>query len=338
MSEVIPLKREREETEESPKVLEEEEVQGTKRVKIEGNDSSNDAEVVEKGVFNNDTVEGEEMVESQKRMMTQPLDDMRSADDRFSESKTELAAQQHLKSELTPSQHPVHEEISLKERLAPLDETSMESSLSDHPGSSSFVPPSVDLDTKSANKSDSTPESDSHNIALPRSPMSSSVRENDHSSFAPEVTSTNIRNSSSPNIAGTPHVEPTINAVVVGANRHENTTAGFPVIDMNVHKPPDSNIVVSLSNPNSIVEERAEISAQYVGKVIGKGGEMLRDLQARSGCRLDVDQNVPHGNPRILTYRGTRKKVDLAKQMVSKNLELRCSSRSCHINRTPSWF
>jgi rRNA processing protein Krr1/Pno1 len=78
----------------------------------------------------------------------------------------------------------------------------------------------------------------------------------------------------------------------------------------------EPNEPISLSNPNTIVEERGEISAQYVGKVIGKGGEMLRDLQARSGCRLDVDQNVPHGHPRILTYRGTRKKVDLAKQMV----------------------
>jgi hypothetical protein len=78
----------------------------------------------------------------------------------------------------------------------------------------------------------------------------------------------------------------------------------------------DPTELISYSNPNAIVEERGEISAQYVGKVIGKGGEMLRDLQARSGCRLDVDQNVPHGHPRILTYRGTRKKVDLAKQMV----------------------
>jgi hypothetical protein len=87
-------------------------------------------------------------------------------------------------------------------------------------------------------------------------------------------------------------------------------------VEPSVPKPVDPTVAATVTNPNSIVEERGEISAQYVGKVIGKGGEMLRDLQARSGCRLDVDQNVPHGNPRILTYRGTRKKVDLAKQMV----------------------
>ena len=37
---------------------------------------------------------------------------------------------------------------------------------------------------------------------------------------------------------------------------------------------------------------------------------------ARSACRIDVDQNVPPGQPRVITYRGTRKTVDFAKQLV----------------------
>ena len=114
--------------------------------------------------------------------------------------------------------------------------------------------------------------------------------------------------------------EPSMDPASSGVNYTESSSSALPVVDINSHKPSDPSIAPTISNPNSIVEERAEISAQYVGKVIGKGGEMLRDLQARSGCRLDVDQNVPHGNPRILTYRGTRKKVDLAKQMVSQKL------------------
>jgi far upstream element-binding protein len=44
---------------------------------------------------------------------------------------------------------------------------------------------------------------------------------------------------------------------------------------------------------------------------------MIRDLQARSGCRIDVDQNVPDGAPRIITYKGTRSTIDFAKQLVS---------------------
>lgn len=71
------------------------------------------------------------------------------------------------------------------------------------------------------------------------------------------------------------------------------------------------------------VEERGAVSASFVGRVIGKGGEMIRDLQARSGCRIDVDQNVPAGAPRIVTYKGTRSSIDFAKQLVS----LLCTER-----------
>mmetsp|Transcript_22500 Transcript_22500/g.31726 ORF Transcript_22500/g.31726 Transcript_22500/m.31726 type:complete len:628 (-) Transcript_22500:732-2615(-) len=69
-------------------------------------------------------------------------------------------------------------------------------------------------------------------------------------------------------------------------------------------------------DPNAVLEEKGEVSTHFVGRVIGKGGEMIRDLQARSGCRIDVDQNVPAGSPRIITYRGTRKTIDFAKQLV----------------------
>jgi far upstream element-binding protein len=70
-------------------------------------------------------------------------------------------------------------------------------------------------------------------------------------------------------------------------------------------------------DPDPLVEEQAEIPAMHVGRVIGKGGEMIRDLQARSGARLDVDQNVPVGLPRKITYRGTRSTVDFAKHLVA---------------------
>jgi predicted RNA-binding protein YlqC (UPF0109 family) len=76
--------------------------------------------------------------------------------------------------------------------------------------------------------------------------------------------------------------------------------------------PPD----FSASNPDAPVEEKGTVSALYVGRVIGKGGEMIRDLQARSSCRIDVDQNVPQGQPRVITYRGTRRTVDFAKKLV----------------------
>jgi far upstream element-binding protein len=74
-------------------------------------------------------------------------------------------------------------------------------------------------------------------------------------------------------------------------------------------------VATTLPEP-TIIEEKDHVSAAYVGRVIGKGGEMIRDLQARAGCRVDVDQNVPEGAPRVITYRGTRAKVDFAKRLV----------------------
>jgi rRNA processing protein Krr1/Pno1 len=71
------------------------------------------------------------------------------------------------------------------------------------------------------------------------------------------------------------------------------------------------------TNTNQIIEEKGEVSSLYVGRVIGKGGEMIRDLQARSGARIDVDQNVPPGHPRVITYKGTPQTVEFAKKLVA---------------------
>jgi predicted RNA-binding protein YlqC (UPF0109 family) len=70
------------------------------------------------------------------------------------------------------------------------------------------------------------------------------------------------------------------------------------------------------THADEMLEENEQLDPIHVGRVIGKGGEMIRDLQARSACRIDVDQNVAPGQPRIITYRGTRKTVDFAKNLV----------------------
>jgi len=43
---------------------------------------------------------------------------------------------------------------------------------------------------------------------------------------------------------------------------------------------------------------------------------MIRDLQARSGARMDVDQSAQPGLPRTITYQGPRSKVEFAKKLV----------------------
>ena len=71
------------------------------------------------------------------------------------------------------------------------------------------------------------------------------------------------------------------------------------------------------STTSTMVEEKGEVSPLYVGRVIGKGGEMIRDLDARSGCRIDGEQNVAHGAPKSITYRGSRATIDFAKSLVA---------------------
>jgi len=75
--------------------------------------------------------------------------------------------------------------------------------------------------------------------------------------------------------------------------------------------------VAPIITADTVIEEKGEVSSLYVGRVIGKGGEMIRDLQARSGCKIDVDQNVPHDAPRVIAYRGTRATIDFAKRLMA---------------------
>jgi far upstream element-binding protein len=76
-------------------------------------------------------------------------------------------------------------------------------------------------------------------------------------------------------------------------------------------------VATQMVSSTAILTEKENIPVQYVGRIIGKGGEQIRDLQARSACKVDVDQNVPHGAPRVITYQGTRDKIDFAKSLVA---------------------
>lgn len=41
-----------------------------------------------------------------------------------------------------------------------------------------------------------------------------------------------------------------------------------------------------------------------VGRVIGRSGETIRNLQVQTGCRIQIDQNFPEGQPRQITITG----------------------------------
>ena len=110
--------------------------------------------------------------------------------------------------------------------------------------------------------------------------------------------------------------KPVIENKTTEASKPVSSTASAPATS-NTNTSPNSNRNAnSNTNSNAQLEETGNVSALFVGRVIGKGGEMIRDLQARSGCRIDVDQNVPEGAPRVITYRGNRRTIDFAKRLI----------------------
>lgn len=54
-----------------------------------------------------------------------------------------------------------------------------------------------------------------------------------------------------------------------------------------------------------------------VGRLIGKQGETIKDLQRRSGARIQIDQNFPDGQPRLVTIEGEPHSVQVGVELVT---------------------
>jgi len=57
---------------------------------------------------------------------------------------------------------------------------------------------------------------------------------------------------------------------------------------------------------------------QYMGRLIGQKGVTINDLQARSNCDIQLNQDVPPGHLCQITMRGNRQGIDIAKRMISE--------------------
>ncbi len=55
-----------------------------------------------------------------------------------------------------------------------------------------------------------------------------------------------------------------------------------------------------------------------VGRIIGRGGETIRSLQAASGAHILVDQNFPDGVDRQVSVTGKAEGVDRAIKMIQE--------------------
>mmetsp|Transcript_15819 Transcript_15819/g.23806 ORF Transcript_15819/g.23806 Transcript_15819/m.23806 type:complete len:457 (-) Transcript_15819:428-1798(-) len=78
---------------------------------------------------------------------------------------------------------------------------------------------------------------------------------------------------------------------------------------------PQQQMPPANSNPGSQIIECAK---QYVGRIIGRGGETINLIQGRSGARVQIDQNVPEGTPCKVNITGLPQCVVAAAQMVQE--------------------
>lgn len=71
---------------------------------------------------------------------------------------------------------------------------------------------------------------------------------------------------------------------------------------------------------NAIITRTLECPQSMVGRIIGRGGETIKSLQASSGAHVAIDQNVDEGAPRKIVISGATACVDVATDLVENLL------------------
>lgn len=61
-----------------------------------------------------------------------------------------------------------------------------------------------------------------------------------------------------------------------------------------------------------------ECPKQVVGKLIGRGGETIQLIQQKSGCKVQIDQQVPEGHPCKINMSGNTQAIQNAIQIVQE--------------------
>jgi len=91
--------------------------------------------------------------------------------------------------------------------------------------------------------------------------------------------------------------------------------------------PPDSKMPAgSAYSPSTAVAglnqttQTLECEPGLVGRIIGRGGETIRDLQLRCGAKIQIDQNLPEGQPRKVMITGTEPAVTAGVALVQQLL------------------
>ena len=83
---------------------------------------------------------------------------------------------------------------------------------------------------------------------------------------------------------------------------------------------PDAGIDNNNVNSDTNTTDTMLIPANKVGAVIGSKGGVIRDLSMKTGCKVQLYQDSPPGQPKPLVLTGTKQQIMEAKRLVNKVL------------------
>eukprot|EP00601_Ochromonadales_sp_CCMP2298_P025183 CAMPEP_0173277382 /NCGR_PEP_ID=MMETSP1143-20121109/4047_1 /TAXON_ID=483371 /ORGANISM="non described non described, Strain CCMP2298" /LENGTH=353 /DNA_ID=CAMNT_0014214463 /DNA_START=203 /DNA_END=1260 /DNA_ORIENTATION=- len=108
-----------------------------------------------------------------------------------------------------------------------------------------------------------------------------------------------------------------------GVNRQVNITGtaeqaqmAKELIELIVSQGPTAIHINSMAGGPQITEV-VECNQPQVGKIIGTGGATIKELQSKSGARIQIDQNFPPDQPRKINITGTGAAVATAVQLIN---------------------
>ena len=63
-------------------------------------------------------------------------------------------------------------------------------------------------------------------------------------------------------------------------------------------------------------------SKNFMGRIIGQKGVTINDLQRRSACDIQINQDVAPGQDCEISIRGSRQGIEMVKQMLREIIEI----------------
>jgi far upstream element-binding protein len=122
---------------------------------------------------------------------------------------------------------------------------------------------------------------------------------------------------------------PGVNRQVNISGTPQQVKAAADLIRLIIEQGPTSIHLNSLTGGPTI-HSIIECTQSVVGRVIGTGGATIKDLQSKTGAKIQIEQDFPPEVPRKINITGTSAAVTLAIQLINRVIE------SGSLNPTPS--